>query len=77
MQGQSGPAVDQYKPFPRAIQMSDNDSINCLFEAAADATEEAIYNSICMAQTMTGFKGRTAEAIDLDKMKEIVGARLV
>ncbi|KAK9440634.1 Brefeldin A-sensitivity protein 4 [Metarhizium brunneum] len=77
MQGQSGPAVDQYKPFPRAIQMSDNDSINCLFGAAADAIEEAIYNRVCMAGTMTGFKGRAAEAIDLDKMKEIVGARLV
>ncbi|KJK94262.1 hypothetical protein H633G_01840 [Metarhizium anisopliae BRIP 53284] len=71
MQGQSGPAVDRYKPFLRAIQMSDNDSINCLFEAAADVIGEAIYNRVCMAGTMT------AEAIDLDKMKEIVGARLV
>lgn len=71
MQGQSGPAVDQYKPRLRAIQMSDNDSINCLFEAAADVIGEAIYNRVCMAGTMT------AEAIYLDKMKEIVGARLV
>ncbi|OAQ74144.1 peptidase family T4 protein [Pochonia chlamydosporia 170] len=77
MQGQGGPPVDQYKPLPRAVQMSDNDSINCLFEAAADATEEAIYNSICMAETMTGFKGRTVEAMDLEKLKEIVGPRLV
>ncbi|OAA51611.1 Peptidase S58 DmpA/arginine biosynthesis protein ArgJ [Metarhizium rileyi] len=76
MQGQDGPAVDQYKPLPRAIQMSDNDSINNLFEAAANATEEAIYNSICMAETRIVFKGRTVKAIDLDKVKEIVGSRL-
>jgi D-aminopeptidase len=76
MQGQEGPAVDQYKPLPRAVQMSDNDSINCLFEAVADATEEAIYNSICMAETMTGFKGRTVEALDLGQLTDIVGRRL-
>jgi D-aminopeptidase len=47
-----------------------------LFEAVADATEEAIYNSICMAETMTGFKGRTVEALDLGQLTDIVGRRL-
>ena len=30
-----------------------------LFQAAIEATEEAIYNSLCMAETMTGYKGKT------------------
>ncbi|KAK2594680.1 hypothetical protein QQS21_007589 [Conoideocrella luteorostrata] len=75
MGGNDGPPVDPYKPLPRAVQMSDNDSINCLFEAVADATEEAIYNCICMAKSMTGLKGRRAEAVDLEKVKAIVVGR--
>ncbi|PHH89013.1 hypothetical protein CDD83_6760 [Cordyceps sp. RAO-2017] len=63
-------------PQPRTVQMTDNDSINSLFEAAADAVEESIYNALFMAETMTGYKGRTVEALDLDKVKEIVGKRI-
>lgn len=68
--------IDPYMPQPMGTQMIDNDSINGLFEAAADATEEAIYNSICMAQTMTGNKGRTVEALDLEALKRIVEPRI-
>lgn len=64
---------DPYRPRPRAIEMLDDDSINGVFEAAADATEEAIYNALCMAESTTGFKGRTVEALDLDMVKDIVG----
>ena len=35
-----------------------------LFQAEIKATEEAIYNSLCMAETMTGFRGRTVKALD-------------
>jgi D-aminopeptidase len=65
-----------YHPRPRSVQMIDTDSINGVFEAAADATEEAIYNALFMAESMTGFGGRKVEAIDLDKVKELVEARL-
>lgn len=70
------PAVDPWKPLPRGIETLDNDSINGVFEAAADATEEAIYNALCMAETTTGYKGRKVEAIDLEEMREIVERRL-
>jgi D-aminopeptidase len=43
-----------------------------LFEAAADATEEAIYNALCMAETMVGVDGRVIEALPLDKVKALV-----
>lgn len=40
-----------------------NDFMSPLFEAAIEATEEAIYNSLCMAETMTGYRGVTVEAL--------------
>ena len=33
-----------------------NDLISPLFQAAIEATEEAIYNSLCMAETMIGYR---------------------
>jgi D-aminopeptidase len=40
-----------------------NDLLSPLFLAAIEASEEAIYNSLCMAETTTGFQGHTAQAI--------------
>ncbi|POR37373.1 Uncharacterized protein TPAR_02425 [Tolypocladium paradoxum] len=71
-----GPKLDPYKPLPRPVQMTDNDTIDSLFEAAADATEEAIYNAMFMAEPMTGFKDRHIDALDLDKVKGILEKRL-
>ncbi|KAI9151944.1 Beta-peptidyl aminopeptidase BapA [Paramyrothecium foliicola] len=65
-----------YHPHPRSVEMIDTDSINGIFEAAADATEEAIYNAMFMAESMTGFRGRTVDAIDLVKIKAMVESRL-
>jgi D-aminopeptidase len=43
-----------------------NDLMSPLFQAAIEATEEAIYNSVCMAETMTGYKGRTVNSLPLN-----------
>jgi len=40
-----------------------NDSTSPLFQAAIEATEEAIYNSLCMAETMTGYHGVEVAAL--------------
>ena len=40
-----------------------NDSVSPLFQAVIEATEESIYNSLCMATTMIGYKGRIVEAL--------------
>jgi len=45
-----------------------NDLISPVFEAAIEATEEAIYNSLCMAETMTGYRNRTVNALPLEKV---------
>jgi len=42
-----------------------------LFLAVVEATEEAIYNSLFKATTVTG-KGQTVEALPLDRTLEIL-----
>jgi D-aminopeptidase len=43
-----------------------------LFQAAIEATEEAIYNSLLKATTVTGRDGNTAEAISIEEVKRIL-----
>jgi D-aminopeptidase len=42
-----------------------------LFQAVVEATEEAIYDSLFKATTVTG-KGRTADALPIDATVEIL-----
>ncbi len=49
-----------------------NDAMTPLFLAAVEATEEAILNSVFMAETMTGTQGRTIESIPVDEVMEIL-----
>lgn len=42
-----------------------NSALSPLFEATIEATEEAIYNALCMATTLTGYRGATVEALPL------------
>jgi D-aminopeptidase len=46
--------------------------LNELFEGVAEATEEAILNAICMAETMTGYQGHTVYALPLDELQEVM-----
>jgi D-aminopeptidase len=48
-----------------------NDLMSPLFQAAIEATEEAIYNSLCMATTMSGYRGRNVHALPLEKVREL------
>ncbi|KAI0408458.1 peptidase family S58 [Xylaria palmicola] len=64
--------VDPWKPTPFVAEVVDDSSINGLFEAAAEATEEAIYNAVCMAETMVGNLGHEIEALPLERVKEIM-----
>ena len=48
------------------------DALNPLFLAVVEATEEAIYNSLFRATTVTGFGGRTVEALPLERVREIL-----
>jgi len=57
---------------PYELRMLPHEHLDDLFAAVAEATEEAILNALCAAQTMTGFQGRTAYALPLEQMVETV-----
>jgi D-aminopeptidase len=48
-----------------------NDAMSPLFAAVVEATEEAIYNSLFMATTVTSRRG-TVEAIPLDRVRAVL-----
>ena len=48
-----------------------NDAMSPLFQAVIEATEEAVYNSMLKATTMTG-NGHTVEALPIDRTVEIL-----
>ena len=52
-----------------------NASMSPLFLAAIEATEEAIYNALFMATTMTGRGGRTIEALPVERVVDILRRR--
>jgi D-aminopeptidase len=56
---------------PRARTILPTDATSPLFEAALEATEEAIYNSLFQATTVRSANG-TAEAIPLDRVRELL-----
>ena len=49
-----------------------NESLDPLFEATVDATEEAIVNALVAAETMTGADGVTVHAIPHDRLREVL-----
>ncbi|PWN07903.1 P1 family peptidase [Rhodohalobacter mucosus] len=49
-----------------------NSEMSPLFLAAVEATEEAILNSLFMAETMEGADGRVQEALPVDEVMEIM-----
>ena len=48
-----------------------NDAMTPLFQAVVEATQEAVYNSLFMATTVEGYRGRTIEAIPINDVLEI------
>jgi len=56
----------------RKIQTLGNEKISPLFQAAVEATEEAIYNSLLRATTITGRDGHRVEALPIEKTVEIL-----
>jgi D-aminopeptidase len=54
------------------VRMLAADAMTPLFQAAAEATEEAILNALTAAETMTGYKGRTLHALPLDRLQAIM-----
>ena len=56
------------REFVKKFDKLNNNRMSPLFLAVVEATEEAIYNSLFKAETLTGINGRTVEALPLDKV---------
>lgn len=56
----------------QTIQHLGNEGMSPLFMAAIEATEEAILNSLFMATTVKGYKGRTISSIPLPDLLELL-----
>jgi len=56
---------------PGAYEALPTDAVSPLFEMALEATEEAVYNSLLRATTVTSRFG-TAEAIPIDRVKAVL-----
>lgn len=65
--------ISYLSPTPtQTVTLLRNEQMSQLFLAAAEATEEAILNSLFKAKTMKGKNGHTAQALPLEKIKEIL-----
>jgi D-aminopeptidase len=54
--------------------VADND-LDLIFTAAIEATEEAILNSLFMAETTTGLGGHVRHAVSLEYVRTLVSGR--
>ena len=61
---------DGTEPLP--VLAFPNSEISKLFAGVVEATEEAILNAMCMATTTTGADHRTAHAIPLDRLTDVM-----
>lgn len=63
--------LDPQPPYSASIAMLINAHLSPLFEATADATEEAIVDALIAAETMVGANGATALEIPLDVLRSL------
>jgi D-aminopeptidase len=68
----TGNAVPATADRPYAVLTLPQPQMNPLFDAAAEATEESILNALTAAQSMTGWKGRSAQALPLDRLVAVM-----
>jgi L-aminopeptidase/D-esterase-like protein len=54
------------------LTMLPNDSLNPIFLATVQATEEAVINAMVAADTMTGIEGHTVIALPHDRLREVL-----
>ena len=54
------------------ISMLPNDSLDPVFLATVQATEEAVINAMVAAETMTGISGHTVIALPHDRLRDVL-----
>jgi D-aminopeptidase len=53
----------------------ENEAASPLFLAAVESVEEAVYNSLTRATTVAGYRGAKAEALPVERVKELLTSR--
>jgi len=68
--------LEDYSPSARTrvVEEVQNDFVSPLFLAAVESVEEAVYNSLTKATTVTA-NGKTLEAIPIDRLRAILAER--
>jgi D-aminopeptidase len=56
---------------PRTRRVLPSEGLSGLFQAVLEATEEAVYNSLLKAETMTG-NGHTVQALPIDQVRALL-----
>ncbi|AKT37578.1 aminopeptidase [Chondromyces crocatus] len=57
-----------------AVQVWNDEQFDRCIQASVEATEEAVLNALCMAETMTGVDGNTAHALPLERLPALFDA---
>jgi L-aminopeptidase/D-esterase-like protein len=65
-------ALTQKSPTVQWNAVAAPDALNGLYAASVQATEEAIINALCAAETMTGADGNKAEALPVERVKQLL-----
>ena len=73
--GRSGDYALAFSTAPLEAAPQPDSALDSLFVAAADATEEAILNSLLAAQTTAGLRGHVRHAVPLDRVRRLCAAR--
>ncbi|HTS96945.1 MAG TPA: P1 family peptidase [Streptosporangiaceae bacterium] len=73
--GRSGDYALAFSTAPPEAGPLPDAALDPLFAAAADATEEAILNSLLAAETTAGFRGHVRHAVPLDLVRRLCAAR--
>ena len=67
--------VPHTPPHPvRKTEELENDAVSPLFLAAVESVEEAVYNSLTRATTVTGHRAAKAEALPIERLKTLLAA---
>jgi D-aminopeptidase len=70
----SGEYVIAFSTARGARELLANADMSPLFQAVKEATEEAVYNALFAAKTMTGHRGTTVHALPVERVLEILRA---
>jgi D-aminopeptidase len=62
-------------PLTVPLRMLTNAFVTPLFDAVVEATEEAIVNALCAAETMVGHGGATVHELPAERVREVMSRR--